>query len=99
MFSPLPLMESLEPRRLFAAIPQFDHVVVVIEENHTYSEVIGAPELPYLDTLAENGALFTQSFAVTHPSQPNYLALFSGSTQGVSTDAKLPKFGGPNLYS
>jgi acid phosphatase len=73
----------------FAAsgLPTPDHVVVVIEENHSYSEIIGSASAPYINTLKNSGANFTQSFAVTHPSQPNYLALFSGSTQGVTNDS------------
>src|SRR6266850_2595695 len=62
-------------------VPQFDHVVIVIEENHAYPQVIGSASAPYINSLAAGGALMTQSFAVAHPSQPNYIALFSGSTQ------------------
>jgi hypothetical protein len=80
-----------------AAVPRPDHVVVVIEENRGYSGVIGNPAAPYINALATQGALFNQSFAVTHPSQPNYLALFSGSTQGVTDDSCPHTFSGPNL--
>jgi acid phosphatase len=78
----------LESRELLSitAIPQPDHVLVVIEENHAYGQIIGSSAAPYINSLAQNGALFTQSFAITHPSQPNYLQLFSGSNQGVTTD-------------
>jgi hypothetical protein len=76
------------------------HVVVVIMENHSYSEIIGSPNAPYLNnTLAANGAVLTNSRAVEHPSQPNYLDLFSGSNQGSHDDA-LPAgqpFSTPNL--
>jgi len=68
-------------------VPKPDHVVLVMEENHSYSEVIGNGAAKYINTLAQNGALFTQSFAVEHPSQPNYLDLFSGTNQGVNGDA------------
>jgi acid phosphatase len=81
----------------FAALPTFAHVVVVIEENHSYSEVIGNANAPYISSLANNGAKMTQSFAVTHPSQPNYLALFSGSTQGISSDSCPHSFSSANL--
>src|SRR2546421_11856526 len=67
-------------------VPRPDHVLIVIEENHSYSQIIGAAAAPYINSLAYSGALFSQSFALTHPSQPNYIALFSGSTQGVTTD-------------
>jgi phosphatidylinositol-3-phosphatase len=70
--------------------PRPDHVVIVIEENHDYSQIIGSTAAPYLNALAGEGGLFTNSHAVTHPSQPNYLELFSGSDQGVSDDTCPP---------
>lgn len=66
-----------------AKIPQADHVVIVVMENHSFDQIIDAARAPYLYKLANKGALFTNSFAVAHPSQPNYFALFSGSTQGI----------------
>jgi phospholipase C len=68
-------------------IPRPDHVVVVVFENKEEGSVIGSPDAPYINSLADGGALMTQSYGVTHPSQPNYLALFSGSTQGVVDDS------------
>jgi Phosphoesterase family len=76
-----------------------DHVVIVIEENHAYSEIVGSSSAPYINSLANQGAVFTQSFAVTHPSEPNYLALFSGSTQLVIDDSCPHTFSGANLAS
>lgn len=67
-------------------IPSPIHVVVVMEENHSYSEIMGSSQAPYINTLASVGAVFTHSYGVSHPSEPNYLALFSGSTHGVTTD-------------
>jgi len=65
------------------------HVVVVIEENHSYDQIIGNPDAPFINKLATEGALFTGSHGVDHPSQPNYLALFSGSTQGTTGDGAV----------
>ena len=71
-------------------LPKPDHIVVVIEENHGYNQIIGTPkttpQTPYINKLANEGALFTDSHGVTHPSQGNYLAIFSGSLQGVTND-------------
>jgi len=69
-----------------SSLPHFDHIVIVIEENHGYSQIIGANTAPYINSLAGQGMLFTNSHAITHPSQPNYLDLFSGSDQGVNGD-------------
>ncbi|MFF4499432.1 alkaline phosphatase family protein [Streptomyces sp. NPDC001401] len=70
-----------------SGVPTPDHVVVVVMENHAYSQVIGSSNAPYINSLKTGGASLTQSYAETHPSQPNYYALFSGSTQGVTDDS------------
>lgn len=77
-----------------AAVPTPDHVVVAVFENHAYSQVIGSSSAPYFTSLANGGANMTNFAAETHPSQPNYFALFSGSTQGV-TDDTCPPPGSP----
>ena len=82
-----------------ASVAQPAHTVVVVLENHGYGQVIGSSDAPFLNQLAGRGALFTQSYAITHPSEPNYLALFSGSTQGVTSDACPVTFTAPNLAS
>jgi acid phosphatase len=69
-------------------------VVIVIEENKLYSLVVGNPDAPYINSLLSNAAVFTNYHALTHPSQPNYLALFSGSVQGV-TNNTAPAPGSP----
>jgi phosphatidylinositol-3-phosphatase len=65
------------------------HIVVVIEENHAFGQVIGNPDAPFINKLAAQGALFTDAHGVAHPSQPNYLALFSGSTQDTTGDSAV----------
>jgi phosphatidylinositol-3-phosphatase len=62
------------------------HVVVVVLENAEYGEVIGSSSAPYVNSLAHRYGLMTQSYAIRHPSLPNYLALTSGSTQGIESD-------------
>ncbi|MEO7063878.1 MAG: alkaline phosphatase family protein [Dokdonella sp.] len=73
-----------------AGIPVFDHVIVVVMENHGYAQIVGSADAPYINSLAASGANFTNYHAITHPSQPNYIALFSGDTHGV-TDDSCPK--------
>jgi hypothetical protein len=85
-----------------SAPPRPDHVVLVIEENHSAKSILGSSSAPYIHSLITQGASFSSSFAISHPSQPNYLALFSGSTQGVTNDVVPPPgspFSGPNLGS
>ncbi|MGW6685068.1 alkaline phosphatase family protein [Streptomyces sp. NPDC054961] len=69
-----------------AALPSYDHVVVVVYENKQYGEVIGSANAPYINQLAGGGASLTGMKALTHPSQPNYFNLFSGATQGITGD-------------
>jgi len=84
--SPVPLSHSA--KLTASSIPQYKHVVVVMEENHSYSDIIGdTTDAPYINSLASQGALMTSSFGVTHPSEPNYMALFSGSTDGLTADS------------
>jgi hypothetical protein len=71
-------------------LPRPEHIVVAILENHSFAQIIGNDRAPFINDLARRGATFTQSFAVDHPSQPNYFALFSGSAQGTRSDA--PRF-------
>ena len=80
-------------------LPRPDHVVIVVEENRAYSRIIGNAAAPYINALASRGALFTQSFGITHPSQPNYLALFSGSTHGIDSNDCPHSLAGDNLAS
>src|SRR5207302_959717 len=58
--------------------PQFSQVILVVEENHGYSEVIGNSSMPYLNSLASKYGLATQYFANTHPSIGNYFMLTTG---------------------
>jgi acid phosphatase len=103
-------IESLEARELLnhphpaaATLPRPDHVVIVMEENHSLSSLFGrhGPSIPYLRSWANQGALFANSWGITHPSQPNYLALFSGSTHGSTDDSYITpySFSGPDLGS
>lgn len=98
---PLFLVAVFSPCASGAAqsLPRPDHIVIVVEENKSFAQIIGNPAAPYINELAGRGALFTQSYGVTHPSQPNYLALFSGTTRGITSNACPLELKGPNLAS
>jgi acid phosphatase len=72
-----------------------DHVVIVMMENKNEDDALR--EGPYLASLAAEGTSLTDMHAETHPSQPNYLALFSGDPQGVDDDTCPLAFGGANI--
>ena len=75
----LAVLFALGSISVFAAVPASSHVVVVVEENHSYASVIGNASMPYLNSLANNYTLFTQYYANTHPSIGNYFELTTGS--------------------
>lgn len=71
----------------FAAVPPSHHVVLVMEENHSYSSVIGSTSMPYLNGLAQQYGLATQYYADAHYSIPNYFWITTGQpvTYGDNT--------------
>jgi hypothetical protein len=86
----LRIVRRPEPPESFfpgSRIPAFSHVFVIVLENHDLSEIVGSPGAPYLNQLIDRFGLATAYTSIRHPSQPNYLALFSGDTQGVKDDA------------
>jgi acid phosphatase len=92
------LVLALAPFARAEQLPRPDHVVVVIEENRGYAQIMDRLNMnSYIHALAMRGVLFTQSYGVTHPSQPNYLALFSGSTFGIKNNACPNSFDSDNL--
>ena len=100
LFSIALLAALLAPAAYAGKLPRPDHVVVVIEENRDYSQILEMRySNSYIHALARRGVLFTQSHGVAHPSQPNYLALFSGSTQGLTSNSCPHTFDGDNLAS
>ncbi len=76
--------------------PQLSHIYFILMENNGYANIVGNAKAPYINSLIAQYGLATNYHGVAHPSQPNYLALFSGSTQGISDDENYD-FSGPNL--
>ncbi|WP_426614407.1 alkaline phosphatase family protein [Bradyrhizobium sp. McL0616] len=81
-----------------AGVPKYSHIVVVVEENHNYDEIAGNNQAPYINSLMAGGASLTNMTAEAHPSQPDYFALYAGSTFGTTDDNSysLPD---PTLYT
>ena len=69
-------------------VPNFEHIVIVIFENKEFGTVIGKPNMPYFNVLAQSNTLLTQYYATTHPSLPNYLSLIGGDTFGITSDCE-----------
>jgi phosphatidylinositol-3-phosphatase len=67
-------------------IPVFSHVIIIILENEESSNIIGNSSMPNLNKLAQQYASLTNYYAVAHPSLPDYIAMTSGDTQGITSD-------------
>jgi len=85
------------------SFPKPDHVIIVMEENHGFDQIIGSSSAPYINQLAEEGALMVESHGLEHPSQPNYIGLFCGDLMGVRNSSclykKIRNYTTPNLGS
>ena len=65
--SPTPTPTSTPP----PLVPLFERVVLILFENKEFGTVIGNPNMPYYNSLAQENTLLTQFYAVSHPSLPN----------------------------
>ncbi len=76
-----------------------DHIVIVIEEDRASNAIGDLAHMPYFNQLAASGLVYANAHGVGHPSLPNYLALYSGSTQGITDNGNNHTFSGANLAS
>lgn len=101
--SSLPVASQTPCKGTPASVPQVQHVFVVVEENQSFDDVIGNPDMPYLNQLAAHGALARQYFANTHPSINNYFYLTFGNKgttlPGFSADVFRGTVPGENIAS
>src|SRR5882724_6937302 len=74
-----------------AGLPVYDHIVIVIEENKDFEQIISKKEAEFINQLAAEGAMFTKMFGEEHNSEGNYFWLYSGSNQSVGFADKIPK--------
>jgi len=74
--------EGDTPQRL----PRFDHVFVIMMENHGYGQIINNPNAPFLNKYAKRANTADNYFAIAHPSLTNYLEVVGGSNFGVLSD-------------
>lgn len=67
-------------------LPKFDHIYVIVMENKESTQVVGSNQAPYINSLIGQYGVASNYTGVSHPSQPNYLALWAGSTFGITDD-------------
>jgi phosphatidylinositol-3-phosphatase len=92
---PTPVQEQPDASNAKAPVqylfPVYDHVVIVVEANKNYEQIIGSNAAPYINRLKSEGANLTQMYAEEHHSQGNYFWLFSGSNQNVGFMDVIPR--------
>jgi phosphatidylinositol-3-phosphatase len=95
-----PAASTTQPCGVSSTTPNYTHVVWILLENEGYS-VVGSPSAPYLNALANRCGLATNYLAISHPSLPNYIALTSGSTHGITDDGEPDEHpvSGPSIFS
>src|SRR3989442_196146 len=69
-----------------STITAYDHIFLVVLENHSYGQIVGSSSAPYINSLIAANALATNYYAKFHPSLPNYLALTGGSSFNNTPD-------------
>jgi hypothetical protein len=69
-----------------SSLKNYQHVFIIMMENTGYKSLIGNPNAPWVNSAAATYGLATNYFGAAHPSQPNYIAATSGSTNGVMDD-------------
>ena len=78
-------------------VGQLDHVFMVYMENKGYTEIVGSPNAPYLNSLIDTYGVGTNYYALTHPSSPNYYPILGGSDFGLNYNCPSDCFDAPNL--
>jgi phosphatidylinositol-3-phosphatase len=82
----VPLVASAHTNVSNGKLKNFQHVFIIMMENTGYDSLIGNPNAPWINMAAKTYGVATNYFGITHPSQPNYIAATSGSTNGVAND-------------
>lgn len=80
-----------------ARLPHFDHIAIIMLENHSDKSIVGDPAAPTITRYAREYAYAANFYGVTHPSLPNYIALTSGFTWFSNSDDPTQRFSQWNL--
>src|SRR5262249_59126929 len=93
LFIALGLLASLS----FAQVPRSNHVYILAEENRSYEDLIGSPDMPYLNSLVNQYGLATQFYSNQHSSLPDYFWVTAGHPPTVGDDTGQTLDGGNHL--
>ncbi len=78
--------ETMRAQAAAPAVPHYDHIFLMVFENHGFAQIIGNPAAPNINKLANTFGLATQYFSVADPSEPNYVAMLGGNFFGIADD-------------
>ena len=67
-------------------VPRYDHVVVIVEENKSYSQLMDPKIAPHFAGLAAAYGNASRFYGEVHPSEADYVALLGGDTFGIHDD-------------
>ncbi len=92
---------STEGKNLADTIPQPDHIIFVWFENKGYSQIVNSASAPFINSLINQGTLFTNTHALGHPSYPEYIRWFAGTRNGITSDDCISgkPFKIPNMFT
>ena len=94
---PKPHKTKTVVRKKAPVAPPVQHLFVIMLENHSKSSVLGDANAPYINQLAQTGAVAANYYGVTHPSEPNYVAAISGSNWWINNDDPNNRFDHTNV--
>jgi hypothetical protein len=93
----VPLPAPPPPTPPVSTVGQLDHVFMVYMENKGFTEIVGSPNAPYLNSLIETYGFGTNYYGLTHPSDPNYYPIIGGSDFGFNWNCPADCFDAPTL--
>jgi phosphatidylinositol-3-phosphatase len=93
------MLASAAPLSRDAQVPRYRYIFLIVEENKDFERIVGSPDAPTITALANRYGVATRFYAEAHPSEPNYVAMVSGSTYGIHDDAAFTEhtIDAPNL--
>jgi hypothetical protein len=86
-YTPGSASATINPHSASGGLPHPDHIIFCFFENKNFTQLIGnTAQAPYINSLRAQGTLFTNSYAISHPSYPEYILFFAGTPNGVADD-------------
>ena len=85
------------PAPPLSTVGELDHVFMAYLENKGYTDIVGSPNAPYLNSIINAYGLGSNYYALTHPSDPNYYPIIGGTDFGTNYNCAANCFDATNL--